>query len=154
MPYADHARNVVCDQRYRRTEARRSSWRAWYHRQDKRSICRLKLARLRAKKRELHRRDGWRCHYCGTRGTMATLTQDHKIPRKDGGRSTLNNLVSACRSCNQRKGTKPYDVFVERMRAERGLVPLWVEEESAFTVAPAPPLGGTKLGGSVQAGAR
>lgn len=60
---------------------------------------------------------------------MRTLTRDHIIPRKDGGPNTLDNLVSACRSCNQRKGTKSYSSFIERIRAERGEVPLWVEED-------------------------
>jgi 5-methylcytosine-specific restriction endonuclease McrA len=60
---------------------------------------------------------------------MRTLTKDHKIPRRHGGPDTLDNLVSACRSCNQRKGTKTYSEFIERMRAERGEVPLWVEED-------------------------
>jgi len=62
---------------------------------------------------------------------MRTLTKDHRVPFRDGGKHTLDNLVSACRSCNQRKGTKPYDVFVERMRAERGLEPAWLTEEYA-----------------------
>lgn len=128
MPYADPAKNAACDARYRRSENRRSSWRQWYHRQDKAVLCQRQLERLRAKKRALHRRDGWACHYCGRRGTMKTLTQDHKVPRRDGGRSVAENLVSACRSCNQRKGVKPYEAFVERMRAERGLVPLWILE--------------------------
>lgn len=65
---------------------------------------------------------------------MRTLTKDHKIPRRLNGPDTLDNLVSACRSCNQRKGTKNYDSFVERMRAERGEVPLWVEEDSELTL--------------------
>lgn len=121
MPYADHARNVECDRSYRTSPARRESWRRWW--KTHRPRYRLRLA--------LHRRDRWRCHYCGKRGTMRTLTKDHVVPFRDGGQHTLNNLVSACRSCNQRKGVKPYAVFVERMRAERGLEPAWLTEDAA-----------------------
>ncbi len=135
MPYADHAKNLECDRRYRRTEARRSSWRTWYHAQDKRQLCAAKLRRAREAKRLLHRRDGWRCHYCGKRGTSRTLTRDHKVPRKDGGRSTLDNLVSACRSCNQRKGVKPYGTFLNQMREERGLPPTWAATDPELWAA-------------------
>lgn len=119
MPYLDPERTRACDAIYRRSEARRQSWRRWWARVNPRRRSRLAL----------HRRDGWRCHYCRKRGTMRTLTRDHIIPRKDGGPNTLDNLVSACRSCNQRKGTKSYSSFIERIRAERGEVPLWVEED-------------------------
>lgn len=65
---------------------------------------------------------------------MRTLTKDHVVPLRDGGRGTLDNLVSACRSCNQRKGVRPYATFMERMRAERGLPPAWVDETFADEV--------------------
>lgn len=119
MPYAEHARNLACDLSYRATPARRASWRAWWARVNPRRRLRL----------QLHRRDRWRCHYCGKRGTMKTLTKDHKRPRARSGHDGLNNLVSACRSCNQRKGTMSYDSFRERMLAERGLPPSWLTED-------------------------
>ncbi len=31
---------------------------------------------------------------------------DHVIPVSKGGQSTLNNLVTACRDCNRKKGSR------------------------------------------------
>ena len=51
---------------------------------------------------EIFRRDGYRCQYCGKRPARPTL--DHVIPRRLGGAHTWENLVTACPSCNLRKG--------------------------------------------------
>lgn len=45
------------------------------------------------------RRDSNRCHYCGKDAN----TVDHKTPLSRGGKSTLDNLVAACRACNSSK---------------------------------------------------
>ncbi len=47
------------------------------------------------------KRDAFLCQYCGT---GKDLTLDHLIPRSKGGKSTWTNLVTACKSCNARKG--------------------------------------------------
>lgn len=47
-------------------------------------------------------RDGHSCAYCGKYAN----TIDHIIPRKDGGASTYENCVAACRACNNKKGHK------------------------------------------------
>tara|TARA_R100000008_G_scaffold81916_1_gene65615 strand:+ start:112 stop:612 length:501 start_codon:yes stop_codon:yes gene_type:complete len=49
-------------------------------------------------------RDENRCQYCAKRFREADLTIDHVIPRSKGGKSTWNNVVAACRPCNQKKG--------------------------------------------------
>ena len=49
----------------------------------------------------IFKRDKHECQYCGTRDD---LTLDHIIPRSKGGRSTWNNLVTACKRCNTQKG--------------------------------------------------
>jgi len=46
-------------------------------------------------------RDGFACVYCGI---GEDLTFDHVIPRSKGGRTTWQNIVTACSSCNLRKG--------------------------------------------------
>ncbi|MEM0984987.1 MAG: HNH endonuclease [Pseudomonadota bacterium] len=46
-------------------------------------------------------RDGFACVYCGATNE---LTFDHVIPRSKGGRTTWQNIVTACSSCNLRKG--------------------------------------------------
>ncbi len=67
------------------------------HRHIKRPRPRLKLSR-----REVFSRDHYTCQYCGTR--TRELTLDHVIPRSRGGSHTWENLVSACKACNHRKG--------------------------------------------------
>lgn len=54
-------------------------------------------------------RDGFRCQYCGERFTMQKLTFDHVIPRAAGGRTEWDNIVTACRPCNGRKGARSPD---------------------------------------------
>jgi 5-methylcytosine-specific restriction endonuclease McrA len=54
-------------------------------------------------RRELLRRDGHKCQYCGT---GKSLTIDHVIPRSRGGSHTWDNVVIACEKCNGRKGDK------------------------------------------------
>lgn len=53
-------------------------------------------------RREILARDDHRCQYCGKHG--ADLTIDHVIPRHRGGQHTWDNVVTACKSCNHRKG--------------------------------------------------
>ncbi len=49
-------------------------------------------------------RDGFRCQYCGERGTSGDLTFDHILPRSQGGITSWTNIVTACGPCNLRKG--------------------------------------------------
>jgi 5-methylcytosine-specific restriction endonuclease McrA len=46
-------------------------------------------------------RDSFACQYCGCRHD---LTFDHVIPRAQGGRTTWENVSTACAPCNLRKG--------------------------------------------------
>ncbi len=47
------------------------------------------------------KRDRFQCQYCGT---SKELTLDHLIPKAKGGKTTWNNLITACKRCNSRKG--------------------------------------------------
>jgi 5-methylcytosine-specific restriction endonuclease McrA len=58
--------------------------------------------RVRLSKREVLRRDGYRCQYCGRH--TGNLTVDHVMPRHRGGEYRWENLVAACPQCNRRKG--------------------------------------------------
>lgn len=60
--------------------------------------------RVKLCRREIFIRDNFTCQYCGER--TRDLTIDHIIPRSKGGVHSWENLVSACRSCNHRKGGK------------------------------------------------
>jgi len=46
------------------------------------------------------------CVYCGKSYELSNLTLDHVHPRSRGGESLSTNLVPACFSCNQTKGTQ------------------------------------------------
>ena len=46
-------------------------------------------------------RDKFECQYCGSEDD---LTFDHVIPRSRGGRTTWENIVTACAPCNLSKG--------------------------------------------------
>lgn len=59
---------------------------------------------VRLNKREVMRRDEYRCQYCGR--YSAHLTVDHVVPRRKGGKFSWENLVSACPQCNRRKGDR------------------------------------------------
>ena len=65
-------------------------------------LIRRPRPRVRLTRREIFRRDGYTCQYCGVQ--THALTMDHVIPRHRGGMHTWENLVSACPSCNRRKG--------------------------------------------------
>jgi 5-methylcytosine-specific restriction endonuclease McrA len=46
-------------------------------------------------------RDRFQCQYCGS---LSDLTFDHVVPRAQGGRTTWENVATACAPCNLRKG--------------------------------------------------
>ena len=65
-------------------------------------VVRRPRPHVRLCKREILRRDGYRCQYCGRE--MNQLTLDHVVPRHRGGEHSWDNLVAACPQCNRRKG--------------------------------------------------
>jgi 5-methylcytosine-specific restriction endonuclease McrA len=54
----------------------------------------------------IYARDDHRCQYCGARCSISELTYDHVVPRSRGGRTTWENIVSACCACNARKANR------------------------------------------------
>jgi hypothetical protein len=54
----------------------------------------------------LFARDRHVCAYCGDRYGTASLEMEHVTPSSRGGATVWQNVVSACRSCNQRKGNR------------------------------------------------
>jgi len=51
-------------------------------------------------------RDRNTCQFCGRVFPGAELTLDHVLPRSRGGRSSWENLVACCYSCNNSKGDR------------------------------------------------
>lgn len=59
---------------------------------------------VRYSKRNVFLRDNYICQYCGVDVSKKTATLDHVLPQSHGGRTTYENTVCACSSCNARKG--------------------------------------------------
>lgn len=57
-------------------------------------------------KHRLFARDRQVCAYCGAHCYESDLTVEHIIPVSRGGRHEWTNVVTACRSCNTRKGNR------------------------------------------------
>ena len=51
-------------------------------------------------------RDNYQCQYCTKKFPELELTLDHIIPKSRGGENTWENLVTACKKCNQKKGSR------------------------------------------------
>ncbi len=51
-------------------------------------------------------RDHYTCQYCGRQPARKDLTVDHIVPRSRGGRTTWENVVTACQRCNGHKGNR------------------------------------------------
>ncbi len=63
-------------------------------------------------------RDNFACQYCREKFSANELTFDHLIPKCIGGKTTWGNVVSACTSCNVKKGRrllKNVDMHLEKM---------------------------------------
>lgn len=69
-----------------------------------REFIRRPRPRVKLNRREVFIRDGFTCQYCGSYGR--DLTIDHVVPRCRGGQHEWTNVVTCCKSCNHRKGSK------------------------------------------------
>jgi 5-methylcytosine-specific restriction endonuclease McrA len=56
------------------------------------------------KRAYVFRRDGYKCVYCGSQ--EAPFHCDHHIPQCLGGSNQVENLVTACKTCNLKKHGK------------------------------------------------
>lgn len=67
---------------------------------------RLPKKEVKFSRQNIFARDGYTCQYCGQRFEVKELNLDHVIPRDKGGKTTWENLVCSCISCNTRKANK------------------------------------------------
>lgn len=65
---------------------------------------RVPYKKIELSRRNIMRRDGFRCQYCGAK--TKELTIDHIIPKSRGGFDSWDNLVTACKVCNNKKGSR------------------------------------------------
>ena len=67
-------------------------------------------------RKNIFERDKYQCQYCGIKPPSKrealkwiedkALTFDHILPRSRGGRTTWDNIVTACFKCNAKKGNR------------------------------------------------
>lgn len=59
---------------------------------------------VKLNRRNIYARDHSRCQYCGRKFPSSELSLDHVVPRVQGGKTTWDNVVCCCLTCNVRKG--------------------------------------------------
>ncbi len=67
-------------------------------------FVRVPFKKIMLNRKNILRRDALRCQYCGR--TDQPLTVDHILPRSRGGEDSWENLITACRRCNTKKGSR------------------------------------------------
>ena len=83
-------------------------------------------------------RDDYKCQYCNKKFASQHLTQDHVVPRKFGGTTGWDNIVSACGPCNHKRGHNqkimprrmPYKPSYWELVEKSKKLPLVVPDES------------------------
>jgi 5-methylcytosine-specific restriction endonuclease McrA len=65
---------------------------------------RLPRQEVRFTRKNIYFRDKNRCQYCGRKFATRELNLDHVVPLSRGGRTSWDNVVCCCFSCNHRKG--------------------------------------------------
>lgn len=60
------------------------------------------------------KRDGYTCRYCGNND--CPLSVDHLVLWEEGGPSTVENLVTACKKCNKIRGNMSYADWLQHPR--------------------------------------
>ncbi len=68
------------------------------------------ISKEKARARALRKTRWWKnkcskgiCYYCERNVGPDALTMDHVVPLVRGGQSTKNNIVPACKECNNKK---------------------------------------------------
>jgi 5-methylcytosine-specific restriction endonuclease McrA len=76
---------------------------------------RVPIKKIILSRKNVVRRDGNMCQYCGK--SNVPLTVDHILPKARGGSDTWENLVTACVRCNNKKGDRtPEEANMPLMR--------------------------------------
>ena len=69
---------------------------------------------------DVFERDNYTCQYCGEVG--GKLECDHKVPVSKGGGNNLENLATACRTCNRKKSASTEKEFTMECCDAKSLV--------------------------------
>tara|TARA_B100000941_G_C28379108_1_gene486339 strand:+ start:201 stop:734 length:534 start_codon:yes stop_codon:yes gene_type:complete len=79
-------------------------------------VVKFRLSTPTCSRKGVFERDRNICQYCNNKFIDKELTLDHVLPKSRGGQNTWDNLVSACKKCNQKKGN--------RTPNESGMIPV------------------------------
>jgi 5-methylcytosine-specific restriction endonuclease McrA len=78
---------------------------------------RLPTTKVRFSRLNIYARDANTCQYCARQLPRIDLNLDHVIPRAHGGRTTWENVVCCCITCNLKKGAKlPFEAGMKLLR--------------------------------------
>jgi 5-methylcytosine-specific restriction endonuclease McrA len=80
------------------------------------TVVKFRLTTVTCNRINIIWRDKNQCQYCANHFLTDQLTMDHVLPKSRGGKNTWENLVAACKRCNQKKGS--------RTKKESGMYPL------------------------------
>lgn len=75
-------------------------------------------------RKNIFERDYWACQYCGSKPAKSDLNLDHVVPRSQGGKTTWDNIVASCFTCNSKKGSKTLEQLNWKLKIKPG-VPKW-----------------------------
>ena len=74
------------------------------------TVTEKEIRKEKQKARDIRKTQWWKrkcaagkCYYCGGKVPPGDLTMDHIVPIIRGGISAKNNLVPACKECNNKK---------------------------------------------------
>lgn len=82
------------------------------------NYIKVPIKKIELSRKNILRRDDNRCQYCGKKAT--DLTIDHIIPKSRGGTDSWENLVSACKACNNKKGNRtPEEAGMKLLKTPR-----------------------------------
>ncbi len=93
---------------------------------------------IRFSRMNIFLRDQHTCQYCGNDFSRHQLTLDHVTPIVQGGQKSWNNIVTACKSCNQKKGGRtPVQASMRLIKKPKQ--PYWLPSSSfTFGIGTAP----------------
>jgi 5-methylcytosine-specific restriction endonuclease McrA len=98
---------------------------------------RVRRQPVRLTRKNLMLRDAHQCQYCARRPPVRELNIDHVLPRSRGGEASWENLVTACRVCNLRKGRRTPDEAAMHLLRPPG-PPRWTMAMEILLGAPDP----------------
>jgi 5-methylcytosine-specific restriction endonuclease McrA len=80
---------------------------------------------IRFSRANVFTRDANQCLYCGRYFSRSHLTLDHVKPIVQGGKKSWDNIATACKPCNQRKGGRtPQEASMRLIRKPH--TPAWL----------------------------